>query len=324
MNVLFYTAMISFGIIVFGLIVGYFDSVTKCDLDPFLCGLFLAFNKMPTWVGAFVSVFASTALAFNYNIKKQRIDERNKKFDEEIESINKSLALINECLVDLTKIKKTYYGKFKKNQNIERVLSYNYTISESFSKKYLDANSISFLIENGVVDYLDPRNPLYIKGVVESTNSIIAIYNERNILAREFQDYLQKNVKSQHGKAEKNIDYNVIVDFGLIKIENLMFITENLILEIDKQAPRLLYAIYELQEIAKTYFSETYGKKKYRVFYGMPSDKDKEMLLDSIVLNELEDKIERFVAHINNQNKKEWVICLYPLKSISYSFSMNV
>jgi len=268
---------------------------------------------MPTWVGAFVSVFASTALAYNYNMKKQKMDEDDKIFNDEVKSVNDLIVIFNNCLSDLNKIKSTYYSKLKDSRDADRTLMYPYSITDSFSTKYINPSSISFLMTKDVVDIHDPTNPLYLQHMVGAFNSIVAIYNERNSLSRDFIDFTHKGI-------DEGIDsIEVINEFGLTKLKNYLIVSEKLILEVDKLIPEIYCAIFETPYIAKNYFLSKYGKKrKFIIFSSLPSEKDKDMLYDVISIDSIEEKVLELSFNRSDNYLNKWDFCQYNQVSVEY------
>ncbi|WP_318406756.1 hypothetical protein [Photobacterium leiognathi] len=295
--VIIYTTVFSVFIFILGIIISYLDTIKTCTDNNYICNLLDSLINMPSWIGTFISVLISTTLAFHYNIRKQKIDENIKKHEEDVRNTNELLSKINESLSVLTKIKSSYYPICKDNKHINRTLFYGYQITENFSEIKINPNSISFLMQkNGEKE---PSNPLYIKSIIESTNMIIALHKERNILAKEFTDFVHNNMKIE------KINIDEINKFGELKFKNYIYTTETLIKEIDNLIPKIYHAAIETPIIANSYFKKN-NRKDYFLFYGLPSDKDLDMLLNNISIYDIDNLIENMFKIKQNSNYEEY------------------
>lgn len=239
-----------------GLMVTYQPAMAECGSKELsFCVAREMVLKMPSWIGSFCGVFVSATLAYQYSIRKQKLDDENKRNREDLLNANKTITLLSRCFGDVGKVKMFYCGKLKGMPTLDRGLLYSYMLRPKFNPVKFDPTSIYFLMTNGSVPERSPKNPNYIYNVFERFNTIMATVEVRNDLALEIHEFLSGVDANNMDGTTVTLDFDYLIDkIGFHKFTNFLVVTETQIQEIDKLIEELSMLMYELPFIFDKYF----------------------------------------------------------------------
>ncbi|WP_282250007.1 hypothetical protein [Vibrio campbellii] len=239
-----------------GLAVTYPSSMTGCDTQTLsFCVVSQMILTMPSWIGSFCGVLISATLAFQYSLRKQKLDDNYKKNREDLDNANKAITLLSRCFGDLGNVKLGYCDKFRGDQSLTRGLMYPYMLRSKFTSISFDPTTLYFLMSVSPVSEQSPKNPNYIYNLIQRFNTIMSMIESRNSLALEMNECLLKvDVNKMNGtKASLELDY-FVENFGLNKLINFLIVTEKQINEVDDLISEIALLMYELPIIFDNYF----------------------------------------------------------------------
>ncbi|WP_413525709.1 hypothetical protein [Photobacterium phosphoreum] len=226
--------------------------------------LIKSIKNIPAWVGSLVGIFASSWLAFNFNINKQTLDDIKNKTKENEKRANNTIMHIDTCLDDLLRIKDHYFFYLQsKDDNSQeaicRSLNWPRIIIHNFEKVTFKTTDSDFLVNlNKFNIEIEPISSIYIYELSREFNSVIFLLNEREKLFKEFEDFFKISLRNE--------DYNYYSSefskFGLNKIYNLIFLSETIFQRVDSLILKYYYLSYEYPEYCKKHFDNELNNNK--------------------------------------------------------------
>ncbi|MGX1924975.1 hypothetical protein ACUALS_17720 [Vibrio sp. NH-7] len=293
-----------------GFFVTYQPALSSCNTDSFsFCVLSYSILKMPSWIGSFCGVFVSATLAYRYSLRKQALDDQNKRNREDLENATKAIVLLSKCFGDLGSIKFGYCSRLRGRTEFTRGMMYPYMIRQSVKPINFDPTTLHFLMKQGTTPERSPKNPNHIYNIIEKYNTIISIFETRNEMALKVNECLTKaDVNAMSGSiASVHIQF-LEEEFGFNNFVNFLVVTEQQIREIDILIEELSLLMYELPIILDDHFKKVASDNKDFV-YRLPSfdpftDFNKPILEPMNLLN-IEHEVNQMVKKRQN-SRLDW------------------
>lgn len=293
-----------------GFAVTYQPSMTVCDTKTLsFCVLGQMILKMPSWIGSFCGVFVSATLAFQYSLRKQKLDDEYKKNKEDLDNANKTITLLSKCFGDLGNVKFGYCDKLRGNQNITRGLMHSYMLRSKFTSVNFDPTTLYFLMSNGSVQEKSPKNPIYIYNLFQRFNTVMSTVEIRNNLALEVNECLSKVDANKMNGTIANLELHYFAEnIGLNKLINFLIVTERQIEEVDNLIEEISLLMYELPIIFDSYFKGLALNDKsftYKVTSLDPYIESNKSILTPMNRIDIDFEVSRLIS-IHRTEKSDW------------------
>ena len=245
---------------------------------------------IPTWIGSFCGLFISASLAYYFSSEKQKKDDKQKKIDENYKNALNIILKLKSFHADLWGVKTNYYNCLSENPNILKYIEVKSIIHNLTNNHKIEPAHLYFIFDNKRELLCSPTDPTYINNIISQYNKSITILIERNESSKQVMEILKKENYSNY-----NIDYfNLIESMGFNNFVHYLYLTDNLIIEIDKAMSQIYTSLFELIPIVNNYF------KKEKSEYTIP-----EFNYDYLIMPESKNKIPRinFAKEINKVQK---------------------
>lgn len=253
-----FVIVIVVALLLLGLFVSYEPALIYCGVDHLsFCVLSDMIIKLPSWIGSFCGVFVSATLAYRYAMRKQKFDDTNKNYHQQVDAANKTIMMLTMCFNHLATIKSTYQNKVAGKENITRSLKIQHVVGLRYHYVDFDPTTLYFLMGVGEVDPVSPKNSNYIFNVFQRYNHALGLAERRNAMANEFSEILVADDLDNTNGRTVSLELGFIKNkVGINKFINYLVITEHQINLIDNSIEEISNLMYELAIVCNQYFSD--------------------------------------------------------------------